>query len=752
MTNTTFAIGLKPRSVLPGRQRWEIEGLRDNAPLAASIERWLKQEEGIVKTVANPVTGRVLVLHSPEFSSESVTALIQASVELSMGTPLPPGEKARVTPPSIPGMVLAGTGVVGMVGLWAGWTIALPAAVAMGAAAATTFAIRRWLSGPARTADKTFAPDVTRGRHPALILLDYMGAQKKALYRAAAFSVAARLLDMAPPLIIGFGVTILIEGGSTWLGGFGFTTVMGQVGAITFAGCVLWLAQAIFEFLASLTWRNLAQNLQHRLRVETYAHLQKLDVEMLQQERTGELASVLSDDINRLQLFLDHGASQLLVLATTVAVVCPLFFLAAPRVAWAAIAPIPVIAWLTFYHQERAQSWYSVVLDKAGALNSQLIDNLEGLTTIKSYNAEAFEEARIGRLSWDFKQSNRMPNLLAASYTPLVRVALVFSFIGVTALGGYQVVSGRMSAGVFASLNSITQRILWPFTEFGEVVDKYQRAMAAFTRILALLNKPAPVTSGTERIEASQVAGEIRMEHVSFAYSDRARVLNRVSLEIPAGRTAAIVGQTGIGKSTLMKLLLRFHEPESGSILLDGRNIRDLRVEDLRAAVGFVSQDAFMFDGTVMENITYGSPSISTQEIFEAARVAEAHQFVSALPQGYETRIGERGVRLSGGQRQRICLARAILKDSAVLVLDEATAFLDSRTEAAIQRSLRKRYTGRTVIVVTHRLARIANSDVIFVVGEGGAIVERGTHADLMALKGVYFAMWEAQNSDDLER
>jgi ATP-binding cassette subfamily B protein len=300
----------------------------------------------------------------------------------------------------------------------------------------------------------------------------------------------------------------------------------------------------------------------------------------------------------------------------------------------------------------------------------------------------------------------------------------------------------------------MTQRLLWPLTRLGETLDLYQRAMASTTRIMELLDTESHINSGDEHLPTNDVKGEIRLEAVSFSYGPVANgrspikyptIINNLSLHIQAGQTAAIVGATGAGKTTLMKLLLRFYDVSSGHLRLDGHDLRDLQLHDLRQAIGFVSQDVFLFHGTVLENISYGSFDAPMDKIIEAAQLAEAHEFIMALPQGYETIVGERGQKLSGGQRQRISIARAILKDPPVLVLDEATSSVDNETEAAIQRSLERLAVGRTTIVIAHRLSTVRNADVIFVLDQG-QLRENGRHEELSTLdNGIYAGLWRVQ-------
>jgi ATP-binding cassette, subfamily B, bacterial len=303
----------------------------------------------------------------------------------------------------------------------------------------------------------------------------------------------------------------------------------------------------------------------------------------------------------------------------------------------------------------------------------------------------------------------------------------------------------------------MTQRLLWPLTRLGETLDLYQRAMASTTRIMDLLDMPSTINSGPESLPLEKVSGEIVLQDVSFSYGEGRgggngrspitypTVIQDLSLRIPAGQTVAIVGATGAGKTTLMKLLLRFYDVSGGQITLDGHDLRQLQLGDLRQAIGFVSQDVFLFHGSVRENIAYGTFDAPMDKIVEAAKLAEAHDFIMELPLGYDTIVGERGQKLSGGQRQRISLARAILKDPPVLVLDEATSSVDNETEAAIQRSLERIAIGRTTIVIAHRLSTVRNADVIFVL-ENGRLRENGRHEELVeTADGIYAGLWRVQ-------
>ncbi|MBZ0295723.1 MAG: ATP-binding cassette domain-containing protein, partial [Anaerolineae bacterium] len=295
----------------------------------------------------------------------------------------------------------------------------------------------------------------------------------------------------------------------------------------------------------------------------------------------------------------------------------------------------------------------------------------------------------------------------------------------------------------------MTQRLLWPLTSLGETFDLYQRAMASTNRILNLLDVEPQIIDGPQPLPLESVRGKVDFNDVHFHYSNGAQVIKGLSLHVGAGQTAAIVGATGAGKSTIIKLLLRFYDVTDGSITLDGHDLRDLNLRDLRTAIGLVSQDVFLFHGTVRENIAYGTFAASDDDIVRAAKVAEAHDFIMALPDGYDTIVGERGQKLSGGQRQRVSIARAVLKDPPVLVLDEATSSVDNETEAAIQRSLDQIIVGRTTFVIAHRLSTIRNADMIFVL-DHGQLVEQGRHEDLLEQDGIYAALWRVQTGERL--
>jgi ATP-binding cassette subfamily B protein len=342
-----------------------------------------------------------------------------------------------------------------------------------------------------------------------------------------------------------------------------------------------------------------------------------------------------------------------------------------------------------------------------------------------------------------YRVANRNAIRLSSAFVPIIRLAILCGFTLTLILGGRATLDGAMEVGVFSVLVYMTQRLLWPLTRLGETFDLYQRAMASTRRILDLLAVAPTIRPGSGRLP-HPVQGEIEFHSVNFAYSDGRLILDNLSLRVPAGETHAIVGATGAGKSTLVKLLLRLYDPTSGRITFDGNDLRGLSFESVRHSIGYVGQDVFLFQGTVRENLSYGRPDATEAEIEEAAALAEATEFIKELPLGYDTIVGERGQKLSGGQRQRLSIARAILRDPPVLVLDEATSSVDNETEAAIQHSLDIVGKDRTVIVIAHRLSTVRFADRIHVLDDG-RLIEAGTHDELVASGGLYAALWRVQ-------
>ena len=573
--------------------------------------------------------------------------------------------------------------------------------------------------------------------------------QRRLVITAVTCSLLNKLFDLAPPALIGLAVDVVVRGEQSLLAGFGIQTVTQQLWVLALLTFVIWAAESLFEYLYDVLWRNLAQTTQHRLRLEAYDHLQQLELAFFEQDSSGRLMTVLNDDINQLERFLDRGANQILQLITTVLVVGIGMAIVAPEVALFSYLPIPVILLGSLRFQRQLAPRYREVRARAGDLASRLANNLGGMLTIKSFTAEPLELQRLQAESLAYLESNGRAIRLSAAFIPLIRFAILFAFVAILLVGGFQALSGQLAVGTYSVLVFITQRLLWPLTTLGRTLDEYQRSMASTQRVLDLIDTPITIRSGSTRLDRRMVRGDLRFEQVDFAYPGRSSLLQGFDLVVPSGATVGIVGSTGSGKSTVVKLLLRLYERQGGQILLDGRPIEQLQLQDLRGAVALVSQDVYLFHGTVAENIAYGVADPDPDAIERAARLAEAAGFIEALPDRYDTLVGERGQRLSGGQRQRIALARAILKDAPVLVLDEATAAVDNDTEAAIQRSLEQITRDRTTVVIAHRLSTVRHADRI-VVMEQGRIVEQGLHDDLLAHGGVYANLWRVQAGERL--
>ena len=588
------------------------------------------------------------------------------------------------------------------------------------------------------------------GESPLSRLLKYMQPHKSTVRLASICSVLNKIWDLAPPLLIGLAVDIVVLKENSYLAGFGFANPMQQLIFLSVLTFAIWGLESLFEYFFAILWRNLAQTVQHEMRVETFQHLQKQGSGWFDKRQKGDLLAILNDDVNQLERFLDKGANDILQVATTVVIVSTVFLIISWQVALFAVLPIPIILWGSFRYQKSLEPRYAEVRHAAGQMNALLENDLSGMTTIQSFTAEARETRRVAELSQQYRMANKEAIRLSAAFTPLIRMAILVGFTATLLLGGWMTLQGTLAVGAYSVLVFMTQRLLWPLTRLGETFDLYQRAMASSTRVLDLLNSPIEITEG-DYIATKDDAkvSDIVMNNVSFCYSDREPLFTDLNLTISAGQTLGVVGATGAGKSTLTRLLLRFSDIDSGKIEWVGKSTQQWTLSCLRSSISLVDQHVTLFPTTIAENIRYGKADAGDEEVWAAADVAEAREFVEQLPSGWDTLVGEGGYRLSGGQRQRIAIARAVLKDAPLLILDEATSAVDNETEAALQRSIAKISDNRTTMIIAHRLSTIRYANRIIVL-DGGKIVESGEHQQLVDLGGIYARLWAVQTGEVL--
>ena len=570
-------------------------------------------------------------------------------------------------------------------------------------------------------------------------------------------SIAARLLDLVPPIMLGVAIDAVFgqQRFSLWLVPEAwipanettqFWIVIGLIaGAFTLA--------AAFHWIRNWGFNAFAQNIQHSVRTDTYDTMQRLDMGFFADKQTGELMSVLSNDVNQLEQFLNEGLNSVFRLGVMVVGIGGVLLYYNWQLALIALLPVPIIAGFTYLFIKVIQPKYARVRSAVGTVNSRLENNLGGIQVIKSSNTEAYESDRVEDVSTEYLDANWSAIRTRIKFFPGLRLLAGLGFVVTFLVGGLWVftgsapgpLSGELSVGTFVVFILFTQRFIWPMAQFGQIINMYQRAYASAELIFGLMDEPERLGIDPDAEPIEVRGGDVEYDDVTFGYDgDEEPIVEGVDFTVEGGETLALVGPTGAGKSTVLKLLLRLYDVDGGAIRIDGQDIRGVTLRSLRQSIGYVGQDTFLFHGTVGENIAYGAFDADEEAIVEAAKAAEAHEFITNLPDGYDTMVGERGVKLSGGQRQRVSIARAVLKDPAILVLDEATSDVDTETEMLIQRSLDRLTEDRTTFAIAHRLSTIKDADTIVVL-EDGRIVERGTHEGLLENGGLYAHLWGVQ-------
>ena len=548
--------------------------------------------------------------------------------------------------------------------------------------------------------------------------------------------LAATLTALAPPYLAKLAVDDGINAGD-----LGTLSVI--VALFVVAGAAAFGASAAQTYFTGWTGERILAD----LRTKLFRHLQRLSLGYFERNRAGVVISRLTNDVDALDQLVTDGVTTLVQNTLVLVGSAVILFLLDWRLALATVAVLPLMAAGTAVFRVHSSRAYRAVRERLGLVTATLAEDIAGMRVIQSFAREAANERSFRRVNDDYRAANYRTVVTNGLYFPFVDFLSSAATAIVLGFGGYLYFEGQVTIGTLLAFMLYLSNFFDPIQQLSQLYNTFLAAVAALDKIMDVLDEEPEVVDAPGAVELPPIDGHVRFEHVRFGYGTGAEVLHGVDLDVPAGTTVALVGHTGAGKSTIAKLLARFYDPRAGRITIDGADLRHVTQESLRRQLGVVPQEGFLFAGTVRDNIAFGRPDARPDEVVAAAQAVGAHDFVLRLPDGYETELGERGVRLSLGQRQLVAFARALLADPRILILDEATSSVDIGTERRIEEALERLLAGRTAFIIAHRLSTIRDADMIVVL-EHGRVVEHGSHAELLARRGLYtelYGDWAAE-------